>query len=94
MTTMTEPVVTRMFRNGGSWAVRIPASIVPPTQAVEIRATAEGTLEIRPHHEPETLDQLLAKWEQEGPPRDAIEKWPARRPLPGRFPDLREDDTA
>lgn len=94
MTTMTEPVVTRMFRNGGSWAVRIPASLVPPTQAVEIRATAEGTLEIRPHHEPETLDQLLAKWEQEGPPRDAIEKWPPRKPFPGRFPDLREDDTA
>ena len=94
MTTMSEPVVTKMFKNGGSWAVRIPASLVPPTKTVEVRGTAGGTLEIRPHHEPETLEQLLENWKQEGTPRDATEQWPARTLLPGRFPDLREDDTA
>jgi virulence-associated protein VagC len=94
MQTMTDPVVTKMFKNGGSWAVRIPVSLVPSTQAVEIRATAEGALEIRPHYEQETLEQLLDKWQEEGTPLDATDQWPARTPLPSRFPDLHQDDTA
>lgn len=92
MADMTKPVVTKLFRNGGSWAVRIPASLVPETHTVQIRATAEGTLEILPHHESETLDQLLEKWMQEATPRDAQEQWPARTTLPGRFPALYEDE--
>ena len=92
MCAMTEPMVTKMFKNGGSWAIRIPAGHVPPTEKVEIRATSEGTLEIRPHNEPETLEQLLEKWKQEATPRDAAEHWPPRTPLPSRFPDLSADD--
>jgi virulence-associated protein VagC len=89
---MTEAMVTKMFKNGGSWAIRIPAGLVPPTEKVEIRATADGTLEIRPHNEPETLEQLLKKWKQEPTPLDAAEHWPPRTPLPSRFPDLNEGD--
>ena len=85
---MPEPVVTKLFRNGGSWAVRIPASLVPPTRFVEIRATAQGTIEILPHDEPVTLDQLLERWSTQSTPADADEPWPPRTPLPGRFPDL------
>ena len=92
MCTMTEPMVTKMFRNGGSWAIRIPAGHVPSTEKVEIRATPDGTLEIRPHNEPETLERLLEKWKQEATPRDAAEQWPPRTPLPSRFPDLSTDD--
>lgn len=92
MCTMTEPMVTKMFKNGGSWAIRIPAGHVPSTEKVEIRATPDGTLEIRPHNELETLEQLLEKWKQEATPRDAAEQWPPRTPLPGRFPDLSADD--
>ena len=85
---MTDPVVTKLFRNGGSWAVRIPAALVPPTQSVEIRGTSQGTIEIVPHDEPETLDQLLGRWSQEPTPADAGEPWPERTTLPARFPDL------
>ena len=85
---MTDPVVTKLFRNVGSWAVRIPAALVPPTQSVEIRGTSQGTIEIVPHGEPETLDQLLGRWSQEPTPTDSQEPWPARTTLPARFPDL------
>jgi len=85
---MTDPVVTKLFRNGGSWAVRIPAALVPPTNSVEIRGTPQGTIEILPHEEPDTLDQLLERWSSEPTPADAQEPWPPRTPLSSRFPDL------
>lgn len=80
--------MTKLFRNGGSWAVRIPASLVPLTRSVEIRGTAQGTIEILPHDEPMTLDQLLERWSTEPTPADANELWPPRTPLPARFSDV------
>ena len=91
---MTDPVVTKMFRNGGSWAIRIPAALVPASEMVDIRRTAEGVIEIRPHNAPPTVDDLLGRWSTEPPPSDAHEPWPARPALPHRFSPLDSDESA
>jgi len=51
--------ITRVFMNGNSQAVRIPAELRLDTDRVEIHRTAEGDLLLHPLHVPRG-DALLA----------------------------------
>ncbi len=64
---------TKLFRNGGSWAVRIPKNWVPHNKEVEI--SREGG-RIIICEASEGLRQLAAKFEEEGPIEFARPKQP------------------
>ena len=87
---MTEPVVVKKFKNGGSWAIRIPAHMLAESDSFEIKEVSPGVLEVRPHEPPLSIIELLDQWAAEPPVEDADEEFPNRENVPLRFPELDE----
>lgn len=89
---MNKPVIAKMFRNGGSWALRIPSHMVPDSDTLEIRQREPGVLELRAHRRPLSVRELIEKWNTEPPIDDADDELPERPFTPQRFPELDEED--
>ena len=63
---MTKRVTRRAFKNGGSWAVRIPKGWLPDDAEFDMTVRDDGVLEIRPLDRDERMKRLLARL-AEGP---------------------------
>jgi len=63
---MTKRVTRKAFKNGGSWAVRIPKGWLPEDAELDMTVRDDGVLEIRPLDRDERMKALLARL-AEGP---------------------------
>jgi virulence-associated protein VagC len=82
---MTKRVTRKLFKNGGSWAVRIPKDFLPENPEIDIVMREDGVIEIRPLTQNERLNRFLQRM-LEGPELDDSEIWlPDRKPEPERW---------
>lgn len=58
---MTETVTRKLFRNGGSWAIRIPKDFLPSTTELELFLRQDGVLELRPLAREQRMQNLLKR---------------------------------
>jgi virulence-associated protein VagC len=82
---MTERVTRKLFKNGGSLAVRIPKGWLPEDAEIDIVRREDGTVEIRPLNREARLKAFLERM-GEGPELDDSEAWlPKREPAIDRW---------
>lgn len=82
---MTNRVVRKAFKNGGSWAVRIPKGWLPEDAELEMAVRDDGVLEIRPLDRDEQMKRLLADIRARGPISDEELPLPNRENWTDRF---------
>ena len=56
---MTKRVTRKAFKNGGSWAVRIPKGWLPDDAEFDMTVRDDGVLEIRPLDRDERMKRCL-----------------------------------
>jgi virulence-associated protein VagC len=71
---MTERVTRKLFKNGGSLAVRIPKGWLPEDAEIDIVRREDGIVEIRPLDRDTRLKAFLERM-GEGPELDASAAW-------------------
>ena len=82
---MTKRVTRKLFKNGGSWAVRIPKDFLPENPEIDVVMREDGVIEIRPFDRQAKLQEFLERMMQ-GPELDDSEIWlPDRKPEPERW---------
>lgn len=63
---MTRRVTRKMFKNGGSWALRIPAGWLPEDAEFEVLVRDDGVLEVRPLDRERQFKEFLRHLEERG----------------------------
>ena len=82
---MTKRVTRRAFKNGGSWAVRIPKGWLPEDAELDMTIRSDGVLEIRPLDRDERMKRLLAEIQARGPISEEEFPIPSRENWNERF---------
>lgn len=82
---MTKRVTRKAFKNGGSWAVRIPKGWLPDDAEFDMTVREDGVLEIRPLDRDERMKRLLAEIQARGPIPEKEFPMPSRENWPDRF---------
>jgi hypothetical protein len=82
---MTRRVTRKLFKNGGSWAIRIPKGWLPEDGEFDVVEREDGVIEIRTLDREERMRRLLEFLSQQ-PELDDSEIWlPDRTPEPDRW---------
>lgn len=82
---MTERVTRRAFKNGGSWAIRIPKGWIPADAEVDLIVREDGVLEIRPLDSDQRIRKLLARLAEQPELSESELPVPSREVEAGRF---------
>lgn len=82
---MTKRVTRKLFKNGGSWAIRIPKGWLPEDGEFDVVVRDDGVLEVRPIDREARMKKLL-EWLATQPEISEEEfPVPSREPEPERF---------
>jgi virulence-associated protein VagC len=82
---MTKRVTRKLFKNGGSLAVRIPKGWLPDDAEIDIVRREDGIVELRPLDRETRMKRLLEYLSQQPElPEDEF-AFPVRQPEPDRF---------
>lgn len=82
---MTKRVTRKLFKNGGSWAIRIPKGWLPEDGEFDLVVREDGVVEIHPLNRAERMKRLL-EWLASQPPIPEEEFPIPERPIePERF---------
>jgi virulence-associated protein VagC len=82
---MTNRVTRKLFRNGGSWALRIPAGWLLEEAEYELVRREDGVLEVHPMDNEMQFKEFLKHLAEQGELPDS-ETWiPQRLPEPDRW---------
>jgi virulence-associated protein VagC len=82
---MTKRVTRKLFKNGGSWAIRIPKGWLPEDGEFDVVVREDGVVEIRPLDRETRMKNLLT-WLASQPPIPEEEfPIPKREVEPERF---------
>jgi virulence-associated protein VagC len=82
---MTKRVTRKLFKNGGSWAVRIPKDFLPENPEIDVVMREDGVIEIRPLDRQQRLQAFLARMMERGELPDSEIWLPDRKPEPERW---------
>lgn len=63
---MTKRVTRKLFKNGGSWAIRIPAGWLPEDSEFDVIVRDDGVLEVRPLDRERQFKEFLRHLEERG----------------------------
>jgi len=82
---MTKRVTRKLFKNGGSWAIRIPKGWLPEDGEFDVVVRDDGVLEIRPLDRELRMKRLLREIQERGPLSEKEFPIPSREIEPERF---------
>jgi virulence-associated protein VagC len=82
---MTKRVTRKLFKNGGSWAIRIPKGWLPEDGEFDVVVREDGVLEIRTLDRDQRMRRLLQEIKDRGPITEEEFPIPKREPEPERF---------
>ena len=82
---MTKRVTRKLFKNGGSWAIRIPKGWLPEDGEFDVVVRDDGVLEIRPLDREARMKRLLQEIQERGPLTEEEFPIPSREIEPERF---------
>jgi virulence-associated protein VagC len=82
---MTRRVTRKLFKNGGSWAIRIPKGWLPEDGEFDVTIREDGVLEVRPLDRAERMRNLLEEISKRGPIPEEEFPVPERPVEPERY---------
>lgn len=74
---MNEPVNVKLFKNGGSWALRIPSSMLPAEKEATLCQRQDGVIELTFKSKKQRMQELLDYLQTQDPLSDSESYFPS-----------------